>query len=119
MVSSGTSFAASGGKSDLSVSFGAASYSFSRNEFGYIGSDENSGWQNFGYVLGALANLSDAVNLLDSYKAAQRIEQTPEEQAEIVAKKYRTTKRDNYIGANGKGNPEIAWENGIHEKQKW
>ena len=59
MVSSGTSFAASGGKSDLSVSFGAASYSFSRNEFGYIGNEENSRWQNFGYVLGALANLSD------------------------------------------------------------
>ncbi len=67
MVSSGTSFAASGGKSDLSVSFGAASYSFSRNEFGYIGSDENSGWQNFGYVLGALANLSDLAGFIDNF----------------------------------------------------
>lgn len=57
------SFAASGGKSDLSVSFGAASYSFSRNEFGYIGSEDNNTWENVGYFLGGIANFRD-INLI-------------------------------------------------------
>ncbi|MFN5665128.1 MAG: RHS repeat domain-containing protein, partial [Bacteroidota bacterium] len=69
MVSSSTSFMTSGGKSDLSVSFGVASYSFSRNEFGHLGNDGNSRWENVGYGLGVLANLADVNQLINSTDA--------------------------------------------------
>ena len=49
----------SGGRSDVSVNYGFGSYNFDTNDFGYLGEKGNSGLQNFGYGLGALANLSD------------------------------------------------------------
>ncbi|MDP3927713.1 MAG: RHS repeat-associated core domain-containing protein [Bacteroidota bacterium] len=63
MVGSGTNYITSGGKSDLTVSFGAASFNFRNNELGYLGKDGNSTWQNVGYGLGALANVQDLVSL--------------------------------------------------------
>jgi RHS repeat-associated protein len=59
MIGTSTSFASSGGKTDIIVSFGAASYNFSRNKFGYLGNDDNNTWENVGYVFGALANVQD------------------------------------------------------------
>ena len=53
----------SGGKTDVSVSFGAGSYNFSSGEWGYLGKDGNSTLQNIGYGFGALGNLTDAVSL--------------------------------------------------------
>lgn len=67
MVGSGTNYVTSGGKSDLTVSFGAASFNFSNNELGYLGKDGNSTWQNVGYGLGAFANAGDVVNVVDGY----------------------------------------------------
>jgi RHS repeat-associated protein len=57
-------WAMTGGKSDISTSLGAVSFNWSamaRGEdgFGYLGKEGNSGWENFGYALGALGNLSD------------------------------------------------------------
>ena len=49
----------SGGQSPVSISFGAASYDITNNEWGYIGKKGNSTLENIGYGLGALANLSD------------------------------------------------------------
>ncbi len=70
MVSTTTSFATSSGKSDVSVSFGAASYNFSRNELGYLGKEGNSGLENLGYALGAFANLSDAWSVISGVNSA-------------------------------------------------
>jgi RHS repeat-associated protein len=48
-----------GGQTDVSVSFGVASYNFDKNEWRYLGKKGNSALENVGYGLGALANLSD------------------------------------------------------------
>jgi RHS repeat-associated protein len=48
-----------GGKTDVSVSLGFASYNFDKNEWGYLGKKGNKWYENVGYGLGALANLSD------------------------------------------------------------
>ncbi|WP_314271143.1 RHS repeat-associated core domain-containing protein [Capnocytophaga sputigena] len=47
------------GKTDISISFGAASYNFTQGSFGYLFKKGNSTMENIGYGLGALANLSD------------------------------------------------------------
>ena len=47
------------GQTDISISFGFASYNFTSDEFGYLGKKGNSTLENIGYGLGALANLSD------------------------------------------------------------
>jgi RHS repeat-associated protein len=48
-----------GGKSDIEVNFGVASYNITRNEFGYLGKSGNSTIENIGYGLGLLGNLAD------------------------------------------------------------
>lgn len=48
-----------GGKTDISMSFGVASYNFTQGEWGYLGKSGNSIMQNIGYGLGAVANVSD------------------------------------------------------------
>jgi len=53
-----------GGKTDVSVSFGAGSYNFDTGKFRYVGKKGNSALENIGYSFGALANLSDMVSLL-------------------------------------------------------
>ena len=54
------------GKTDVSISFGAASYNMTDNEWGYLGKEGNSAMENVGYGLGALANMSDLVNGIDA-----------------------------------------------------
>ena len=49
-----------GGQTDISVSFGAASYNFTSGELGYLGKPGNSSLENIGYSFGAMANLQDA-----------------------------------------------------------
>lgn len=44
---------------DISVSIGAASYNFTKGEFGYLFKKGNSVWDNIGYGLGAISNMSD------------------------------------------------------------
>jgi hypothetical protein len=62
MNSVGT-WAYTGGQTPVSISFGAASYDFTNNAFGYLGKKHNKWNENLGYGLGALANLTDIVSL--------------------------------------------------------
>ena len=48
-----------GGKWDISISFGFGSYNFNTGKFGYLGKKGNSIITNIGYGLGALANAAD------------------------------------------------------------
>ncbi len=48
-----------GGKTDLTMSFGIASYNFTQNKWGYIGKKGNSILQNAGYLLGGIYNAVD------------------------------------------------------------
>jgi len=48
-----------GGQTDISVSFGVASYNIAQGEWGYIGKHGNSTLENIGYGFGALANIQD------------------------------------------------------------
>jgi RHS repeat-associated protein len=54
--------ALSGGMLSPSVSFGAASYDLGTGEWGYLGKKGNKWYQDVGYGLGALANVSDILN---------------------------------------------------------
>ena len=58
-----------GGKTDASVNFGFGSYNFDTGEFGYIGKKGNSALENIGYGLGALANLRDINEVINSTQA--------------------------------------------------
>ena len=57
----GTTLYTEGKYANVSISFGACSYNFLNNEFGYIGKSGNSTMENIGYGFGAMANLSDVV----------------------------------------------------------
>jgi hypothetical protein len=52
-----------GGQTPISMSFGVASYDFTNNTFGYLGKKGNKWYENLGYGLGAVANLTDAFSL--------------------------------------------------------
>lgn len=58
-----------GGESDISVGFGFGSYNFSTGEFGYLGKKGNSFMENLGYGLGALANLADINQIINSTRS--------------------------------------------------
>ena len=58
-----------GGKTPISISFGAFSYDFTNGEFGYLGKKGNSTLDNIGYGLGAFVNLHDINNMFDSTTA--------------------------------------------------
>jgi RHS repeat-associated protein len=49
----------SGGMTDVSISIGFGSYNLSRGEFSYLYDGDNSDMENFGYVMGAMANIRD------------------------------------------------------------
>ena len=51
----------SGGQTDVTMSFGVASYNFSQNEWRYLGKKGNSFKQNLGYFYGASGVTSDIV----------------------------------------------------------
>lgn len=51
----------SGGEGDIYTSFGGVSVNWSQGDVGYLGEKGNSGLENFGYALGALANVSDVL----------------------------------------------------------
>ncbi len=67
MVYSSARSIASGMQSDYVVGFGAGSYNLSKNQLGYLGKKGNSAAENWGYALGALANLGDVTNVVDAY----------------------------------------------------
>ncbi|HOU97505.1 MAG TPA: FG-GAP-like repeat-containing protein [Bacteroidales bacterium] len=58
-----------GGQTPVSVSFGVASYNFDNNEWGYLGKKGNSTLENIGYGFGALANLADINQVINSTQA--------------------------------------------------
>ncbi|WP_166648194.1 DUF6443 domain-containing protein [Hymenobacter sp. UV11] len=51
----------SGGRTGVTIGFGAASYNFNQEEWGYLGKDGNSTMDNIGYGLGAISNISDGL----------------------------------------------------------
>ncbi|MDR1738405.1 MAG: hypothetical protein LBR66_06285, partial [Candidatus Symbiothrix sp.] len=61
--------ALSGGMMSPSISFGVASYDFGTGEWGYLGKKGNKWYQNLGYGLGALANLKDINDIINSTAA--------------------------------------------------
>ena len=67
----------SGGKTSISMSFGVASYNFSSGEFGYLGKKGNSFMENFGYGLGAIANINDILAGLKPSSVELRTENDP------------------------------------------
>ena len=63
LVNSVGTWAYTEGKTEISISFGAASFNFNRGSFGYLFKKGNSTLENIGYGFGALANITDVVSL--------------------------------------------------------
>ena len=63
LINSVGTWAYTGGQTPISMSFGVASYDFTNGTFGYLGKKGNAWYENLGYGLGAVANLTDAVSL--------------------------------------------------------
>ncbi len=64
LINSVGTYAYTGGQTPISISFGVLSYDFTNNDLGYLGKKGNKWYENLGYGLGALANLSDMASLL-------------------------------------------------------
>jgi|GEM_PF-978925 RHS repeat-associated core domain len=54
---------------DVGISFGVASYNIDQNKWGYLGKKGNSRLENIGYGLGALANLADLNQVINTTQA--------------------------------------------------
>ena len=52
-------YAYTGGQTDITMSFGFASYNFTQKTWGCLGKEGNSTLDNIGYAMGALGNISD------------------------------------------------------------
>jgi len=66
-----------GGKTDVSISFGVASYNFSQGTWGYLGKQGNSTLENIGYAMGAVANVSDILAGFNPSSVELRTENDP------------------------------------------
>jgi RHS repeat-associated protein len=53
------------GQTPVVTSFGIASYNHTTEEWGWLGKDGNTWYENLGYGVGALANLSDIATIVD------------------------------------------------------
>ena len=53
------------GKTDISISFGAASLNLTKGNVGFLGKKGNKSVENYGYGFGALANLTDVVSFVN------------------------------------------------------
>ena len=63
------------GQVPVSISLGIASYDFTNNEWGYLGKKSNNTLENIGYGLGAMMNIkdiNDAINSTESYLYTQK-----------------------------------------------
>ena len=67
----GTNFY-TGGAMPVSINFGVASYDLTNNSWGYLGKKGNKWYENLGYGLGAMANLMDINQLINSTKKNRR-----------------------------------------------
>ena len=63
LINSVGTYAYTGGQTPISISFGVLSYNFTNNDLGYLGKKGNKWYENLGYGLGALANLSDTTQI--------------------------------------------------------
>ena len=66
-----------GGKTDITLSFGFASFNFTSGEFGYLFKKGNSFMETLGYSFGALANIADILVGFNSGSVELRTENDP------------------------------------------
>lgn len=73
------------GGTPITISAGAVSYDFTNHEFGYLWKKGNSKLENWGYGLGALANLHDINNLIDATNTKLYTQTTAEGQFDPIS----------------------------------
>jgi YD repeat protein len=73
-----------GGQTPISISFGVVSYDFTNGEFGYLGKRGNKWYQNLGYGLGALANVSDLLAGLTPGEVQLQTEYATNESSDFI-----------------------------------
>ena len=70
-------YAYTGGQTDITMSFGFASYNFTQKTWGWLGKEGNSTLENISYSLGLLANISDILTGLHPGDVTGRVENDP------------------------------------------
>ncbi|GHU64363.1 hypothetical protein FACS1894123_08890 [Bacteroidia bacterium] len=108
LINSVGTWAYTGGQTPISISFGVASYDFTNGTFGYIGKKGNKWYENLGYGLGALANVSDILTGLQP-KGVDLVTEHSDGTGHSGIVKEGTSTATGY----GNGNPANADPNGI------
>jgi len=97
-----------GGQTPVSINFGFASYDITNNEWGYLGKKGNKWYENLGYGLGALANLSD---ILTGFRP-QKVDLVTEN-SDAIGHSAIVEEGSATATGSGNGNPAYADPNGI------
>ena len=101
LINSVGTWAYTGGQTPISISFGAFSYDFTNGSFGYLGKSGNKWYENLGYGLGALANLSDVLIGFNPQKVDLVTENTDEIGHSAIVKHGTDTGIKNETDING------------------
>ena len=97
-----------GGQTPVSMSLGVASYDFTNGSFGYLGKKGNKWYENLGYGLGAMANLSDILMGFKPQKVDLVTEHSDATGHSAIVEEGSAT-----ATGYGNGNPAYADPNGI------
>ena len=116
-----------GGKTDLTMSFGIASYNFTQNKWGYIGKKGNSILQNAGYLLGGIYNAVDICKFItwdglfieDRYTKLENYAQSHKKEFGEIIMEYKGYKK----GKSGDFNPNnkhiYIYKDGLSKGWGW
>jgi RHS repeat-associated protein len=111
-----------GGQTDITISLGVVSYNFMKREFGYLGKEGNSIFENIGYGLGAFYNLADFYRLITwdaltySEKCDKLLEATGQTDGDCL--NYDATLSDN-AAYNPNDNTIKIGETGLNRGRGW
>ena len=101
-------WAYTGGQTPITINFGIASYDFTAGSFGYLGKKGNKWYENLGYGLGALANMSDVLIGFKPQKVDLVTEHSDATGHSAIVEEGSAT-----ATGYGNGNPAYADPNGI------
>ena len=101
-------WAYTGGQTPISISSGFGSYDFTNGTFGYLGKKGNKWYENLGYGLGALANVSD---ILIGFRP-QKVDLVTEH-SDAIGHSAIVEEGSATATGYGNGNPAYADPNGI------
>jgi uncharacterized protein RhaS with RHS repeats len=127
LINSVGTWAYTGGQTPISIGFGAFSYDLTNNNFGYLGKKGNKWYENLGYGLGALANLTDAVSLFRGGGQNIKANSAKTNKEDWWGHSAITDENGNPLVSFGPDNPPVqkgatlseTWQNSIQGAKVW